>query len=95
MKKITITAKPAPKPKSTADDWVQQRTAVEEKIKRLTIDLPASLHTRVKSQCVLRGTTMVELVRDFLEREFPEVYRSDDRLAKPTTPGRARPERDT
>ena len=83
MKKITITAKPSPRP--TADDWVQQRPASDEKIKRLTIDLPAPLHTRVKSQCVLRETTMVDVVREFLEREFPPEYREEIVAPKPAT----------
>ncbi|MEE7455981.1 hypothetical protein MPAR168_24465 [Methylorubrum populi] len=46
--------------------------APKEKGARLTIDLPESLHRRVKAQCAGRGVRMVDVVRDFLEREFPE-----------------------
>lgn len=44
----------------------------KEKIARLTIDLPESLHRRVKAQCAGRGVRMVDVVRDFLDREFPQ-----------------------
>lgn len=45
----------------------------KEKMSRLTIDLPETLHRRVKMQCAGRGIKMVDVVRDFLEREFPEA----------------------
>lgn len=45
--------------------------APKEKSARLTIDLPESLHRRVKAQCAGRGVRMVDVVRNFLEREFP------------------------
>lgn len=84
MKKVTFTAKPsAGNKRPTADDWVQQKPKADEAIKRLTIDIPQSLHTRVKSQCVLRGVNMVDVVREFLEREF----RSDH----PESPGGTKP----
>lgn len=43
-----------------------------EPMKRLTIDLPRSLHTRTKSQCAAEGITIADLVRKFLEAKFPE-----------------------
>jgi len=72
-KRVPITAKPAGSvERRTADAWVEQQRPVStaEPTKRLTIDIPHSLHTQVKSQCVLRGVNMVDVVRDFLEREF-------------------------
>lgn len=42
-----------------------------EMIKRLTVDMPESLHRRVKVQCAQRNLKMNEIIRDFLEREFP------------------------
>ena len=42
-----------------------------EQIKRLTIDIEAGLHARIKSQCALRGEKMADLIRQLLEREFP------------------------
>lgn len=48
-------------------------TPVEhEPMKRLTIDIPLSLHKRVKSQCANRGTTIAEVVRKYLEKSFPD-----------------------
>jgi hypothetical protein len=40
-------------------------------MKRLTIDVPLSLHSRMKAGCALRGTKMADLVRELLESEFP------------------------
>ena len=51
-----------------ADDWVNRRDA--ETMKRLTIDVPASLHARIKSQCALRGAKMADEVRELLEKHF-------------------------
>ena len=51
-----------------ADDWVNRRDAAA--MKRLTIDVPASLHARIKSQCALRGSKMADEVRELLEKHF-------------------------
>jgi hypothetical protein len=39
-------------------------------MKRLTIDVPASLHARIKSQCAIRGAKMADEVRELLEKHF-------------------------
>lgn len=44
---------------------------VGEPMKRFTIDVPASLHTRVKIGCAQRGLKMADVLREMLEREFP------------------------
>jgi hypothetical protein len=41
--------------------------------KRLTIDIPLSLHKRVKSQCGAQGTTIADVIRHYLEKKFPET----------------------
>lgn len=51
------------------DEWVKSRET--ETMKRLTIDIPVSLHTRIKSQCALRGVKMADQVRELLEKQFP------------------------
>lgn len=51
-----------------ADEWVNNRDP--EAMKRLTIDVPTSLHTRIKSQCALRGVKMADEVRALLENHF-------------------------
>ncbi len=42
-----------------------------EPMKRFTIDVPVSLHRRVKMGCADRGVKMTDIMRDLLEREFP------------------------
>lgn len=43
----------------------------EELMKRFTIDVPASLHMRVKIGCAQRGLKMADVLREMLEKEFP------------------------
>lgn len=45
----------------------------KEKMSRFTIDVPESLHRRVKMQCAGRGQKMADMMRELLEREFPEA----------------------
>jgi|GEM_PF-1179358 len=47
--------------------------AAKEKMSRFTIDVPESLHRRVKMQCAARGQKMADMMRDLLEREFPAL----------------------
>jgi hypothetical protein len=71
MKKITIGSKPTSKSGPTSpDDWVIDRSRSGEPMKRLTIDIPESLHQRVKSQCALNGEKMADVVRALLEKQF-------------------------
>jgi hypothetical protein len=41
-----------------------------EPMKRFTIDVPLSLHRRIKTQCAMRGDKMADVIREMLEREF-------------------------
>jgi len=54
-------------------DQAEATSTKPEPMKRLTIDIPASLHKRVKSQCASQGTTIADVVRAYLERKFPEA----------------------
>lgn len=66
MKKVTFSGKPAVnRTAASPDQWVSG-----EPTKRLTIDIPLSLHQRVKSQCALKGENMADVVRELLEKEF-------------------------
>ena len=65
-----------------ADAWVQTRDAEHrevpapepaESMKRFTIDVPVSLHTRIKTQCAMRGVKMADVLREILERDFPKA----------------------
>ena len=72
-KKVAFSPKPAPA--TTPDQWVENRTpegGAGERIKRLTIDIPMSLHVRIKTQCASRGTKMADEIRALLEERFPE-----------------------
>ena len=75
MKKIAIGTKPTKaKSDASADAWVEKRaTASDEVMKRLTIDVSASLHGRLKAQCALRGEKMADVIRALLEEHFPEA----------------------
>ena len=84
-KQVTIGAKPnlsAP----PADDWVLRRRAASDTtdhlpsddtpassppLKRLTIDVSADLHARIKSQCAQRGAKMNDEIRALLQQHFP------------------------
>lgn len=68
-KKMAFGTKPAPRETANADKWVEHRTDTETPT-RLTLDSPASLHARIKSTCALRGSKMVDEIRELLEEHF-------------------------
>jgi ParG len=79
-KKVSF-ARVSPK---AADDWVAAagtETAAAlspppepaEPMKRLTIDIPRSLHTRIKAACALRGSKMADEIRALLDREYDDT----------------------
>ena len=70
-------------PPKSADEWVSSSRPADEPetlpapapaepMKRLTIDVPKSLHSRIKAACALRGSKMVEEIRTLLEREYAD-----------------------
>lgn len=72
-KKVSIGTKPTSKPAPTAADaWVESRTPAEgpEPMKRLTIDVPTSLHRAIKTQCAARGTKIADEVRELLIQKY-------------------------
>jgi len=71
-KKISIGIKPTNKPAPvTADAGVDKREiGQDEKMKRLTIDIPESLHRNIKSQCAMRGTKIADEVRELLLQKY-------------------------
>lgn len=72
-KKVSIGAKPTNKPApAAADAWVESRAAADEpeQMKRLTIDVPVSLHRAIKSQCAMRGTKIADEVRELLMQKY-------------------------
>ena len=69
-KQVAIVTRPKKKLEE-ADSWVHER-GDQEPIKRLTLDLPASLHTRVKMECAREGTSMKAMLIDYLSKKYPD-----------------------
>lgn len=73
-KKIAFGTKPTHRPvPETVDLWVDNRAedqAVAEPMKRLTIDIPESLHRSIKAQCAMRGRKIVDEVRELLLQKY-------------------------
>lgn len=80
-KKVTMSTKPSKTNAQilSADEWVSQganSTAngdepEKEATARFTIDIPVSLHARIKSQCALKRTKMREEILSMLKEKFP------------------------
>lgn len=72
-KKISIGTKPSSRAAAApaaADSWVENR-AEDEPMKRLTIDIPASLHRAIKMHTAQRGTKIADEVRELLQENYP------------------------
>ncbi|RYG69585.1 hypothetical protein EON80_09555 [bacterium] len=81
-KRVGLTAKTVERaPAKTADEWIagvgeraaaleSAPAAIEEKLKRLTIDIPESLHKEFKATCAARGVNMAEAVRALIEGDL-------------------------
>ena len=72
-KKVAFGTKPSNKPAATAtaEEWVKNREeATDEPTKRLTLDIPESLHRTIKVSCAGRGTKMAEEIRALLEAHY-------------------------
>jgi len=71
---MTKTVNIAPKPTRTASqDWVEHRKVPKEPrpTKRLTLDIDAELHRRMRLECVAKGLVMADEIRLLLEQRFP------------------------
>ena len=74
MKKVAIGSKPSHRGRAPSEDaWVgipsasvPTPTEPVERTKRLTIEVPLSLHQRVKLKCVKEEVAMADVVRDLL-----------------------------
>jgi hypothetical protein len=73
-KKISIGTKPTASPApASADAWVESRSnRASEPMKRLTIDVPESLHRTIKAQCAMRGTKIADEVRELLLQKYEQ-----------------------
>lgn len=76
-KKISFATKPNGE-KPTVNEWVSTReTSIQEqeaqqtvKMKRLTLDIPESLHRAIKMKAVENGVAMADLLRSLLEQHY-------------------------
>ncbi|WP_455481756.1 hypothetical protein V4P56_04640 [Bartonella sp. B35(2025)] len=69
-KKIKIGTKPTNK---SIDAWVGSRKGNMECMKRLTIDVPESLHRLIKTSCASRGTKIADEVRELLSQKYGKM----------------------
>jgi hypothetical protein len=71
---------------ATPDEWVNLPAGAEPKAApaadpkapegepmRFSMLMPRELHRRVKTQCAQRGLIIADVIREFLEREFPST----------------------
>jgi len=71
-KHIAIQARPKKPP--DADAWVGDKTRRKaEKSKRLTIDIDAELHTRLRIHCFNNGTAIADVLRRLIAEEVDGV----------------------
>jgi hypothetical protein len=74
MKKVSFTAgRPSQQPVARdVDSFIASREFTgPEPMKRFTIDVPISLHKRIKSQCAIEEIPMADEIRKLLEARFP------------------------
>ncbi len=76
-KKVNFAARPAT-PSPAADQWVSKRSAASAAVapvamKRLTIDLESSKHTRFKTLCAQRGLQMADELRRLVDQRIAEI----------------------
>jgi len=83
-KKVAIGKRPLSTSNVSADAWVESYGATpktepepiaekkenSEEMKRLTIDIPASLHRAIKSQTGARGAKIADEVRELLMQKY-------------------------
>jgi len=84
-KKVSFGRKPGAVEKPVdIEEWVTNRESLveaeqplvleaetkPEKIKRLTLDIPESLHKAIKLKATTEGVTMVDLLRELLEEHY-------------------------
>lgn len=71
-KKLNVTvpssAEKSVKNRASFEQAFKNNGEVEEPIKRLTLNLPASAHTRLKAHAAMTGKTMTDLLLEFIDQ---------------------------
>jgi predicted DNA binding CopG/RHH family protein len=81
QKKVSFNAKPKQEKPKNVDEWVvnrdikavdskSQSAEISIKMKRLTLDIPESLHRAIKRKAVEDGETMADQLRSLLEKHY-------------------------
>ena len=76
-KQVTIPSRP--KPPSNADEFISSLTsqvpatpkAAKREQVRLTVDIPADVHRRMKVACAEQALSIADVVRELIETRFP------------------------
>ena len=73
-KRVQFSAKPPTlSTREAIDAWVADPTRPPaEPVKRFTFEVPKSLHKRIKLACAAQDRQMAEVIRELLEKHFPE-----------------------
>lgn len=69
-KQVNIGPEPDRRTVARAEAWVHE--SGDKTSKRLTIDMPAGLHARIKARCAMRGVNMRSAILELLNERFPE-----------------------
>ena len=71
-KKVGLGPKPSKKSDGDKrqDAWVSGEDKSAENKKRLTIDIPESLHRKIKADCAMRGTKIADEIRSLLAERY-------------------------
>lgn len=77
-KDVSFSGRPPSSPDQRVDKAFSalQREAkqkVNQPTKRVCVDLPQSLHSRVKIGCAKEGVSVAMILRGYLEKKFPEM----------------------
>jgi hypothetical protein len=82
MKKVAMTAA-RPRVAAPVEDWITNRLGQDneapaqavptppELTVRLTLDIPKGMHRRLKIGATERDTTIADVIRDLIAKEFP------------------------
>ena len=67
---VTDEAKSDSQQSNQAKDKKSESLEKQAVMKRLTLDIPADLHRRIKGKAVMEGVTMVNMLRELLEENY-------------------------
>lgn len=64
------TSQPLSTPSTNGQSTLTMEELNQPKLKRLTLDIPETLHRKIKGKAVVEGLTMVEMLRELLETTY-------------------------